>query len=379
VLKRPSDSPSAAVAHMTWQPPSDVAPGRLVFSDMHVGEVYEIELPAENLTAKPLAHLGHPAIVEPADFDADGVDDYLVGDLGTFLPEDHDLGRALWLHPHPQRGWVADALATGLGRVAHVASGDFDGDKDLDVLVAAFGWRKTGRILLLRRSDDESGKPKYEEEVVDPRHGPSHVLPIDWDRDGDLDFVALISQEHEKVELFRNDGAGNFRPETIFAAGDPGYGSSGIELIDFDDDGDMDVLLTNGDSMDSRTLKPSHGVRWLENKGDPPFTAHLLTNLPGAFKAVAGDIDGDGDRDVIVIAFPPMGTAPSTWPSTDLLVVLEQTTPGQFARHVLPEKIGGTAMTAGDFDGDGDLDLATGAFHQGGDGTWVTVWWNEGK
>ncbi|MEX2025972.1 MAG: FG-GAP-like repeat-containing protein, partial [Pirellulaceae bacterium] len=146
-----------------------------------------------------------------------------------------------------------------------------------------------------------------------------------------------------------------------------------------DGDGDLDVLLNNGDSMHSDTLKPSHGVRWLENAGQTPFAMHLLASLPGAYKAVAGDIDGDGDQDVVAIACPPLGTSPETWQTKELLVVLEQTAPGAFARHVLPEEVGGTALTIGDFDGDGDLDLASGAFHRGENTAWVTVWWNEGK
>lgn len=378
VLELPSGTSDSTVAYLLWQPPNDRSVGRLLFSDMYGGDVYEIALPAENLAATRLAHLGNPAIIEPADLDADGKVDYLVGDLGKFLPSDHDRGRVMWLNSRPDGGWAGDVLRGGLGRVSHAVGGDFDGDGDSDVLVAEFGWRKSGRILLLRREDKVAGAPHYELEVIDPRHGASHVRPLDWDGDGDLDFIALISQEHEKVELFVNDGRGKFRVETIFDAGDPAYGSSGIELVDFDGDGDLDVLLSNGDSMDSDTLKPSHGVRWLENAGKTPFAMHLLAGLPGAYRAVAGDIDGDGDLDVVAIAFPPLGTSPETWQTKDLLVVLEQTAPGEFTRHVLPEKVGGTALTIGDFDGDGDLDLASGAFHKGADKTWVTVWWNEG-
>ena len=55
-----------------------------------------------------------------------------------------------------------------------------------------------------------------------------HVPPIDLNGDGHLDFVALISQDHEVVEAFINDGTGNFNNEVIWAAPDPAYGSSGI-------------------------------------------------------------------------------------------------------------------------------------------------------
>ncbi len=378
-LARPQGAEMVAVASVHWQAPRELAPGRLLFSDMHRGNVSEIRFRDGNLAVTMLASLGNPAIIEPCDLDADGNADFLIGDLGTFLPEDHDRGRVVWLHEDAKLGWIPDVLADGLGRVAQAVSGDFDGDKDLDCLVAAFGWRKTGRIILLRRESDEDGQPRYEQEVVDPRHGASHVRPIDWDGDGDLDFVALITQEYETVELFLNDGDGRFRRETLFVANDPAFGGSGIELVDLDADGDMDVLLTNGDSMDSGTLKPFHAVRWLENEGKYPFAQHELTSLPGAYKAVADDFDADGDLDVAAVAFPPMGMPAEMWPSSDVMIFLEQTGPRQFARHVLPARFGALAMASGDFDGDGDLDLATGGFDKRPEAAWITVWWNEGK
>ena len=79
------------------------------------------------------------------------------------------------------------------------------------------------------------------------------------------------------------------------------YGSSGIELVDLDQDGDIDVLHTNGDSFD-RGAKPYHSVQWLENTGDFPFVHHRLCEMPGALDATARDFDGDGDLDIVAVA-----------------------------------------------------------------------------
>ena len=72
-----------------------------------------------------------------------------------------------------------------------------------------------------------------------------------WNRDGKPDFVAAITQEHETVVAFLNEGGGRFRKETIYTAPHPAFGINGMQLVDLDGDGDLDVLLTNGDALTS--------------------------------------------------------------------------------------------------------------------------------
>ena len=117
--------------------------------------------------------------------------------------------------------------------------------------------------------------------IVDKRHGAIHVPVCDLNGDGKPDFVALISQEHETIEAFLNEGDGRFRKETIYTGPHPAFSSSGIQLVDLNGDGRLDVLYTNGDSLDSEYLKPYHGVHWLENRGTFPFVQHSLTTMAG--------------------------------------------------------------------------------------------------
>ncbi len=160
--------------------------------------------------------------------------------------------------------------------------------------------------------------------LIDPRNGAIHVPTVDIDKDGKPDFVALLAQQHESVIAFVNRGKGlEFTPKTIYEAPHPNWGSSGIDLVDLDKDGDMDVLLTHGDTFDDFVLKPYHGVIWLENTGTFPFVEHRLATLPGAQRAQAADLDGDGDLDIVASAFVSGEAAPKL----ASLVWLEQTAP----------------------------------------------------
>ena len=384
-IPRPGPSRAPAVSHVHWRAPSPDAKRTLLFCDMASGDVAELHLDAAPPRVHTLAKLSHPAHATPADLDGDGILDLLVAELGTFLPGDHDKGQVVWLQGHASGEFEPVPLLHGLGRVSDVQPGDFDGDGDLDLVVAEFGWRKTGRILLLRRHGTHDGIPQFEPIELDDRHGAIHVPPADIDGDGHLDFVALISQEHEAVEAFLGNGDGTFRKQRIFDAGDPAVGSSGIQLVDFDGDGDLDIIYTNGDTLDSKYLKPYHAVHWLENRGRFPFVDHVLAPMPGVYRAVADDLDGDGDLDVAAAACIPLPLLRSHGASSGhplpVLMWIEQAAPGRFVPHVLATtpREGYLALDVGDFDGDGDIDLAAGNFaNTPKEADWLSIWWNRG-
>jgi hypothetical protein len=359
----------------------ELAPGDagiLLWCNMQSGDLRSVDPRLPHAASSLLGKVAHPAHAEPCDLDGDGRVDLVVAELGSFQPADHAEGKVIWLRQTRDGGWQPKVIQADLGRVADVQPGDFDGDGDLDLVVAEFGWRKTGRIALLENVGNGAGEPAFQTRVLDPRHGTIHVPTVDLDGDGRLDFVALISQEHETVVAFLNDGAGGFRRETIFSANEPAFGSSGIQLVDLDRDGDLDVLYTNGDTFDSFYLKPYHSIRWLENRGVFPFEDHLLTVMPGVHRALACDLDGDGDLDVVACSLLPRRILGRQKPADlDSLLWLEQTTDGSFLRHSLErETCQHAALEVGDFDGDGDIDLAVGNFADAGRLPALTVWWN---
>jgi hypothetical protein len=257
----------------------------------------------------------------------------------------------------------------------------------LDVIVAEFGWNRTGSLLLLRNVAEPGQRPRFEPEQLDPRTGTVHVPVCDLNSDGRPDFLALVSNEHECVEAFVNQGDGKFHRQLLWRAPDLTFGSNGIQLIDLNGDGRIDVLYTNGDAFDNDYLSPWHGVQWLENAGSLHFEYRRLTDMPGACVALAGDFDGDEDLDILVVAFLPRGLKPETVDvkSMPSIVLLEQVSSGHFVRHTLEKGFPcHAALVVGDFDHDGDLDFVVGHNSMGAEAqalgpTWATVWWNQGK
>ena len=82
---------------------------------------------------------------------------------------------------------------------------------------------------------------------------------------------------------------------------------------DIDGDGDLDVLMAFGIAAPVANQSPqSHQVAWYENVGHPglgiEWKKHsIAASFPQGFEAVAGDLDGDGDQDVVATAWSPRG------------------------------------------------------------------------
>ncbi len=361
----PGGTPNPGVSNLRLVRLSDPRRLDLLVCDAWAGRVCALK-PYEDPPAwKVLGKAPAPAHAEVLDLDGDGVLDVLVACLGSFYPSDDPVGSVVWLRGRPDGRFTPIPLLEGVGRVADVQAADFRGTGRNDLVVGVFGWRNTGEILLLENQTSDWDHPRFVPRVLDERHGTIHVPVGDLNGDGRPDFTALLSQEHETVVAFLNEGGGRFRKEEVWTAPHPGYGSSGIQLADLNGDGRLDVLYTNGDTLaPPYLLKPYHGIAWLENRGALPFTHHPLASMYGAMQAVAADVDGDSDLDVVAVSYLPAeefrrrdGLRP------DSVLLLEQTTPGRFARHTLETTTcDHVTCAAGAWDGDGRVHLAVGNF-----------------
>lgn len=267
----------------------------LVCDDV-AGRVSWLKIEDGSWSERFVADVPAPSRASVVDFDGDGDLDLVVASIGFVEPTDDLIGEVWLLLNRGDMSFEPRRLVGGLPRASDVKPIDYNGDGKMDFLVACFGWRKTGAIVLL-----EQVEPKlFVQHRVAERNGAMQIEVADWNGDGHEDFVALFAQEHESVELYLNDGRGGFGWSTLARAPHPAWGSSGMQLVDLDQDGDLDLVLTNGDMMDEVSIaKPYHGVRWLENR-DGSFLSHEIVRMPGCYRAVARDLDGDGHLDLVV-------------------------------------------------------------------------------
>jgi hypothetical protein len=240
-----------------------------------------------------------PARAAASDIDNDGDLDILVAVMGQLFPTNDKIGSVVILENDGHGVFTAHTVLDRVARVTDVRAADFNGDGRLDLVVGQFGY-DDGETRWL----ENLGGWRFQSHLLQSLSGVIHTIPVDIDKDGDFDFVSLVSQEWEEIYLFENDGRGNFKSHLIWGSANEDYGSSGMRVTDLNQDGKGDILLTNGDAFDYLPPRPRpwHSVQWLENQGNFSFAHHPIGGFEGASGAVAADVDGDGDLDVVAVS-----------------------------------------------------------------------------
>ena len=328
----------------------------------------------------------------PQEFDSRGTFQAGLGDLDG----DGDLD-AVFANPqrHNSQVWLNDGSGTlvdtgqQLTQYGHgVGIADFDGDGDLDAFIACHQFVTPSKVYLndgtglFRDSGQDLGDKSISATEVnlfdlngdghtdvhvmyyDPNGLPDRVYlndghaaftdsglalneeTIAWgdlDADGDVDYFGKRWGQGYVVQI--NDGSGRFnegwRMEDSRSTG------GGVALADLDGDGDLDALVTNGfrDTGSFPSILLWNGGSGQFGDSGQRLDATLLAEL------AVGDLDGDGDPDVIV---SNMDLPNEVWLNDG----------GRFVDSGL--RLGDNSdmsskPSLGDLDGDGDLDLFVGS------------------
>jgi hypothetical protein len=218
------------------------------------------------------------------------------------------------------------------GRMIRTADFDNDGDQDAVITIFDFiAWYPND-------GDGNFGEPNTIELDMG---GLFNLLPVDLDRDGNIDLVVSYFEE-DKIVWYQNLGGGSFSSLKLITSGLNNV--SGVTGEDIDNDGDMDLVLgvTNGS-----------GLYWVENldgQGDFGVLRGIDANLGQARRQRLGDMDGDGDIDIVSNGNNP-------W----LLWFENVDGEGDFSMQHIIEAQGlyENAFDIEDLDGDGDLDIVS--------------------
>lgn len=232
----------------------------------------------------------------------------------------------------------SSAYGTGFGPLS-LAVGDAQGDGDLDV---AIGTTSEQRLYLA----DSFLAPFWS--VADA--GEKDLAWGDVDGDMDLDLlVASRGADSDHVELFLNDGSGNLGTRPVWQL--PIDKVQSVSFGDFDGDGFLDFALGR-DGVDLV----------YRNNRDTTFTVAWTGTVEDNTRAIAwADYDGDGDLDLVTGNFgDPNGAG-------EVNRLYENRVVDNVRTFVEVSTFGGdrfhtTSLDWGDWDNDGDLDLAVGNY-----------------
>jgi len=290
-----------------------------------------------------------------SDFRAQPGGEWNLLSMGYMDPNDEHNGALLTIRK-TNGNWRGRRVVGNLQRPVHATYADVNEDGREDIIVCEYG-NYTGKLAWYAATATDS----MTTHVIEQRSGARMTYWEDYDGDGRSDLWVLYAQGDEQIAVYLNGGRGNFAKKILLRF-PPSYGSGTFELVDFNNDGKLDILYANGDNGDKTyALKPYHGIRIFMNKGKDKFEEKYFFPLDGATQALARDFDQDGDLDIAAIAFFPDFTLDPVRSFVYLENKGDDTfTPRTFAD---PKRGRWLTMDAADVDQDGDLDILLGSFY----------------
>ena len=299
-----------------------------------------------------------PTALAVGDYDGDGADNLFVS--GSLPDQRQTVARVYNVHG----GYVADVtdnagIALPAGAV-YATFADIDNDGWLDLF--AIGGDGRGRLLR------NSGSGKFDDVTATARvaevGGARKALFLDFDHDGDLDLLLVGGATNR---LYRNNLDGTFT-DVAASVGLRGVPASGDAAFgDFDRDGRIDVFMTSPEGADA--LYQNTGFQRFR---DVTAASGFATSR-GSGAVAVGDYDNDGALDIFVLRAD--SGEPALWRNKgDGTFTRDRRSVDAFQRL---RNVGGLGAEFVDYDNDGWLDLLVAGrgglllFHNDSSGTFA--------
>jgi hypothetical protein len=283
-----------------------------------------------------------------ADYDNDGLLDFVAFNGSAQYPGEE----ANALYRNNGDGTFSRMTAATVGELASDktschggAWGDFNHDGLLDLLVV--NWSRN--VVLYRNNPDGRFTKVVGDPLVKFGSQSTGCAWADFDNDGWID-VFIAGFWGGPNGLFRNDRHGAFIPITGRVPSSDTASSDGVAWGDYDNDGYLDLFVTNPDS---------EGNRLYRNKGDGTFqritSGVIVADRKGSTGCAWGDYDNDGFLDLFVV---------NGFNGSQDNLLYHNNGDGTFSKITRgsPVNDGGTSFGVGwgDYDNDGFLDLFVG-------------------
>ncbi len=252
-----------------------------------------LEIDPDSLPARWLLNVASMAI---GDYPAGVPERFLIPP--TAFDSEHEIGR--FVDVAPELNVDTFNLCGG------VIADDFDGDNLLDIITSTYD--PAGPLHYYRNV----GNGKFEDlsaaSQLDQQLGGLNLIGGDYDNDGDTDIFVLrgawmFDQGQIRNSLLRNNGDGTFSDVTYEAGlAYPPRPTQAATWGDFDYDGDLDLYIGNESRMAMESRDGDYTSQLFRNNGDGTFTDIAseagVTNDRYCKAVTAGDYDNDGDLDL---------------------------------------------------------------------------------